>query len=159
MSNNIVKRSEIEATPGLDKVHFLNPNARRINKSLGDMGGLTAFGFHLIEVLPGHWSTEFHTHHHEDECVYVLAGTAEVRIGDHEYLVEPGDFIAYPKGGEPHTMRNVGATSLICIVVGERADHDVGDFPELGKRLFRNKGMPWSIADIADLEHPEGGAK
>jgi uncharacterized RmlC-like cupin family protein len=50
-----------------------------------------------IEVEPGHETTEFHVHHHEDEAVYVLAGTATATIGDEEHQIAPGDFIGYRK--------------------------------------------------------------
>ena len=69
-------REEIESLPGLRKAHFLNPNAVRVNKSLGDLTGLTGLGFHLVEVAPGHETTEHHLHHHEDECVFILSGQA-----------------------------------------------------------------------------------
>jgi len=159
MSDYIVKKSEINSMEGLDKTHFLNKSARRINKSLGDLTGLTGIGFHIIEVPPGCWSTEYHVHHYEDECTYVLYGMGEVRIGDEFFRIEAGDFIGYPKGGEPHTMKNNSNLPLICIVVGERAPHDVGDYPDKGKRLFRSKGLPWSMADFNALEQPQGGAK
>ncbi|MEO1069163.1 MAG: cupin, partial [Cyanobacteria bacterium J06638_6] len=69
MDKYIITREEIEAYPGIAKTHFLNDHAKRINKSLGDLTGLTGIGFHIIEVEPGCESTEFHQHHHEDECV------------------------------------------------------------------------------------------
>ena len=68
----IIRRQEIEAMEGLAKTHFLNKNAKRTNKSLGDITGLKNLGFHILEVLPGYESTEYHVHHCEDECVYVL---------------------------------------------------------------------------------------
>ncbi|MEO0362142.1 MAG: cupin, partial [Pseudomonadota bacterium] len=37
----LVTREEIEAMEGLAKTHFLNADARRTNKSLGDLTGLT----------------------------------------------------------------------------------------------------------------------
>lgn len=70
----LVTEEEIDAMQGLKKAHFLNSNAVRINKSLGDMTGLTGIGFHIIGVEPGHETTEFHCHYHEDECVYISAG-------------------------------------------------------------------------------------
>ncbi len=72
----LVSSKEIAEMQGLQKSHFLNRNARRNNKSLGDLVGLTGFGFHVIEVEPGHETTEHHVHHHEDECVFVLSGEA-----------------------------------------------------------------------------------
>ena len=77
----IVRAEEIAQMEGVHKAHFLNPNAQRVNKSLGDLTGLTGLGFHIIEVAPGFETTEFHVHHHEDECVYVLDGTATAHIG------------------------------------------------------------------------------
>ena len=57
----VVTREEIAAFEGVDKIHFLNPGARRLNKSLGDLAGLTNLGFHLIEVQPGHaWTGTAH---------------------------------------------------------------------------------------------------
>ena len=83
MPTNILTKEAIDESTGLAKTHFLNDNAQRINKSLGDMTGLTGFGIHLIEVQPGKESTEYHMHHFEDECTYVLSGTGTVTIGEH----------------------------------------------------------------------------
>ena len=46
-------RTEIAKMYGENKVHFLNPQARRRNKSLGDAAGLVALGVHLIEIPIG----------------------------------------------------------------------------------------------------------
>jgi len=159
MTDYLIKKSTIDAMPGLDKTHYLNSKAIRNNKSLGDLTGLTGLGFHIIDVPPGAWSTEYHAHHFEDECTYVLSGVGEVRIGESTHDIGPGDFIGYPKGGDAHTMKNTGTEHLVCIVVGERLNHDVADYPDLGKRLFRNGDLPWSLSDADQLEHPTGGAK
>ncbi len=150
---------EIQSMKGLAKTHFLNPTARRTNKSLGDETGLTGFGFHIIEVAAGDLTTEYHQHHFEDECVYVLEGRATAEIGDEEHAIGPGDFIAYPKGGLAHTIRNTGTDTLRCIVVGERLDHDVADYPRLGKRLYRNANQPWNLVDHEHIQKPKAGAK
>lgn len=159
MKGYLLKKDEIDALEGLPKVHFQNPNAVRTNKSLGDLTGLTGLGFHIIEVPPGKESTEYHVHYHEDECVYVLEGSAIVTIGDDDFSVGPGDFVGYRAGGLPHTMRNDGTDILRCIVVGQRLDHDVGDYPKKGKRIYRNAGLPWDLADLDGLEHPNAGKK
>lgn len=159
MDKYIVTRQEIEEYAGVSKTHFLNPNAQRVNKSLGDLTGLTGFGFHIIEVQPGFETTELHKHYHEDECVYILEGQALARIGDEEHLVGAGDFIGYRAGGEAHTLRNNGTDVLRCIVVGQRLDQDVGDYPNLNKRIYRQKGLPWNLVDMADIETPVAGKK
>ncbi|MDF1821358.1 MAG: cupin domain-containing protein [Alcanivoracaceae bacterium] len=159
MDKYLVTREEIEALEGTSKVHFLNDNAQRINKSLGDLTGLSGFGFHLIEVQPGRESTEFHRHHHEDECVYVLEGSATATIGDQRFAIKAGDFLGYRAGGEAHTIENTGDSVLRCIVVGQRLDHDVGDYPQLKKRIYRNKGLPWNLVDIDAIQEPVAGKK
>jgi len=143
----LIKARDIAEIDGVEKTHFLNENAQRVNKSLGDMAGLTGFGFHIIEVEPGFESTEHHVHHHEDECVYVLSGTATAFIGDEAHSISAGDFIGYRKGGLPHSIKNTGSETFRCIVVGQRLDHDVGDYTNLGKRIYRNKGQSWSLVD------------
>ena len=46
----LIRADEIAAMEGLAKTHFLNPNARRINKSLGDATGLTGIGVHTALI-------------------------------------------------------------------------------------------------------------
>lgn len=155
----LVRASEIATMEGLQKTHFLNPNARRLNKSLGDLTGITGFGFHIIEVQPGCETTEFHVHHFEDECVYVLDGNATATVGDTSFPIGSGDFIGYRKGGEAHTIVNTGTDVFRCIVVGQRLPHDVGDYPRKGKRIYRNEGLPWELVDHTDIEQITAGAK
>ena len=69
----LLKAADIEEMAGERKVHFLNSNAVRINKSLGDAVGLNHIGVHIINVEPGKDTTEYHKHYYEEECVYVLS--------------------------------------------------------------------------------------
>ncbi len=155
----LLTREEIDAMAGLQKAHFLNDNAVRINKSLGDETGLTGLGVHIIEVEPGHQTTEHHVHHHEDECVYILAGEATAYLGEEAHPVKAGDFLGYRKGGLAHSIKNTGSETLRCLVVGQRLAHDVGDYPRKKKRIFRNEGMAWTLVDHDNLEEVKAGAK
>ena len=159
MDKYVFSAAEIDEFVGLEKSHFLNADARRTNKSLGDLAGLMGLGFHIIEVPVGCASTEFHCHHYEDECVYVLQGEATVTIGETQTAVSAGAFIGYPAGGPAHTMRNTGTTVLKCIVVGQRLAHEVVDYPNKKVRLYNNQGKPWDLVNIADISHPVAGKK
>lgn len=159
MEKYLVTREEIETYEGIEKTHFLNANAQRRNKSLGDLTGLNHIGFHIIEIQPGKDSTEAHVHYFEEECVYILEGEAEASIGNTIHRVKAGDFIGYRRGGEPHKLSNTGSSLLKCIVVGQRLDHDVADYTDMNKRLFRNTGMPWNLVDINNIEAPVAGKK
>lgn len=160
MSNDtyVIKAEEIAALEGTDKTHFLNENAKRVNKSLGDMTGLTGIGFHIIEVAPGHDTTEHHMHYFEDECIYVLSGTATAYTGEETQEIGAGDFIGYRKGGVAHSITNTGSETFRCIVVGERLAHDVGDYTRLGKRIYRNEGVAWNLVDHEHVVEVGGGA-
>jgi len=159
MDKYLVTKEEIEEYEGIQKTHFLNANAQRVNKSLGDLTGLSHIGFHIIEVQPGHETTEVHRHYHEEECVYVLEGEAEATIGPDTFRVKAGDFIGYRAGGMPHGLKNVSNGLLKCIVVGQRLDHDVADYPDLNKRIYRNKGVGWNLVDLEDITEPVAGKK
>jgi uncharacterized cupin superfamily protein len=136
------------------KAHFLNPGAVRLIRSLGDAAGLKRLGVHLVEVPPGSRSTELHAHHYEEECLYVLAGRGTATLGAHSHQIGPGDFIGYPTNGVAHEMINDGAEPLVYLVIGQRLEQDITDYPRLGKRLYRHSGE-WDLVDIAKLEHPK----
>lgn len=159
MDRYILQADELARLEGIRKVHFLNSEARRVNKSLGDLTGLTTLGVHLIEVQPGALSTEFHFHHMEDEAVYILEGEAEARIGAETVRVSAGDFIGYRAGGLGHNLRNCGQGVLRCLVMGSRLPHDVCDYPDKQQRLFRHSGLPWNLVNMADIDEPVAGRK
>lgn len=137
---------------GQKKVHFLNENAARINKSLGDAVGLKNIGVHLITVQPGHFSTELHAHLFEEECIYVLSGHGTATMGAESHSIGPGDFIGYPLNGEAHCMEAEGPEPLVCLVVGQRLAQDVTDYPNRRKRLYRNNGE-WDVVEYSNIQH------
>ncbi len=136
---------------GQKKVHFLNENAVRVNKSLGDAVGLKNIGVHIITVQPGQFSTEFHVHLFEEECIYVLSGHGTATIGAESQALGPGDFIGCPLNGEAHCMKAEGQEPLVCLVVGQRLAQDVTDYPNLKKRLYRNNGE-WNIVENSNIQ-------
>jgi uncharacterized cupin superfamily protein len=152
----LLTASDIDAMPEKEKSHFLNPKATRRERSLGTETGMTEIDFTLITVEPGMESTEHHKHYHEEECCYVLAGQGEARIGAEVHNISAGDFVGFRKGGLAHSLKNTGDISLNCIVVSQRKDHDVSDYPRCGKRLFRNKDLTWNMVDLGVIDRPFG---
>jgi uncharacterized cupin superfamily protein len=139
----------IEAMAGERRVHFINPKAVRLDKSLGDAVGLKNLGVHLMVVAPGDPSTELHRHRYEDEAIYVLSGRGTAVVGDESYRIGPGDFLGFPGGGPAHETINDGTEPLVCLVIGQRLAQDVVDYPRAGKRLYRNSGQ----RDLVDIEN------
>lgn len=134
----LITAQAILAMPGQLKTHELNPNAVRLIKSLGDAVGLTQIGVHLVTIMPGHDSTEYHRHHHEEEFVYILSGSGLAEIEDQVVPVAAGDFLGFPKNGVAHGMRNTGTQALVCLMGGQRLEQDVCDYPHQNKRLYTN---------------------
>ena len=149
----LLKAADIANMPGERKVHFLNPNAVRINKSLGDAVGLNHIGVHMISVEPGRDTTEYHIHYFEEECVYVLSGRGLLVVNGDEYQMAAGDFVGFPRNTAAHNIANNGTETLVCLVMGQRLEQDVGDYPNQGKRLYRNSGE-WNLVDLADISNP-----
>ncbi len=150
----LLKATDIAAMPGDKRVHFLNPNAVRLNKSLGDAVGLSQIGVHIIAVQPGHDSTETHKHYYEEECVYVLSGKGTAIIDGERFEIGPGDFLGLPAGRAAHNIINDGDEVLVCLVMGQRLEQDVADYPDKGKRIYRFGGQ-WDLVDLADISEPK----
>jgi uncharacterized cupin superfamily protein len=148
-----LRSAEIQALPEEVKQHFLNKQAIRHTKSLGDATGLKNLGVHWVRVEAGEDSTEFHVHHYEEEFVYIIAGIGTAILGDESFAVTAGDFIAYPCNGVPHKIMNQSTQPLVYLLVGERRAHDVSDYPAAGKRLYRNSGR-WDLVDLMALDDP-----
>lgn len=149
----LLKAADIDNMTGERKVHFLNPNAVRINKSLGDAIGLQHIGVHLIYVEPGNESTEYHKHYYEEECLYVLSGKGSLTIDADSYPFEQGDFVGFPRNTAAHTIVNDGDEILVCLVMGQRLQQDIADYPNQGKRLYRNDGV-WNLVDMQHICDP-----
>ncbi|MGF6902393.1 cupin domain-containing protein [Paraburkholderia sp. GAS348] len=138
----LLKSADIDAMAPQRSVHSLNERAIRFKNSLGDITGITQFGFHLVTLMPGHESTEYHRHLYEEECIYILSGIGEATIDDEVYEVASGDFMGFAREGAAHTLTNTGDNPLVFIVAGQRLEQDVCDYPRKGKRLYvsgRNK--------------------
>lgn len=142
---------DIAALEGLKKAHFLNEGAVRLQKSLGDAVGLKHLGIHLNSIEPGQYSTEYHCHQCEEEAVYILSGTGTATIDDEKVKVGPGDFMGFPVNGVAHDLYNDGDEPLVFLVVGQRLDYDICDYPNKGLRLFVNKGE-WNLVNKADIQ-------
>jgi len=141
----------IAAMEAVKRVHFLNEDAVRSNKSIGDAAGLKNLGVHLITVAPGHRSTEYHFHHYEEECVYVLSGHGTALIGEQTHKFGPGDFLAHPIDRLAHEMINDGNEPLVCLVIGQRLAQDITDYPRKSKRLYRHSGER-SLVDMGSIQ-------
>jgi uncharacterized cupin superfamily protein len=128
--------------------HPLNPNSLIRGVSLSEQVGLQRLGVHLLRIAPGKESFIFHSHHSEEEFLYILSGRGIAEIGDESFEVGPGDFMGFPTPSVGHHLKNPFAEELVYLSGGERTAVEVADFPRLGKRLVRF-GTQVSIFDVA----------
>jgi quercetin dioxygenase-like cupin family protein len=72
-------------------------------------GDATGRRFALVEhtIPPRALAAPLHTHEHEDEYSFVLAGRMGAQIGDDVVVVEAGELVLKPRG-IPHAFWNAG---------------------------------------------------
>jgi len=136
----LLSAEAIAAIPEHARQHAFNPNCVRHTRSLGDACGLTRSGVHLVRLAPGRDSTEYHTHAHDEEWVYILAGRGMAEIDGHEQVVKAGDFMGFVAGSAPHMMTNPFDEDLIYLVGGTRESYDVVNYPRRGIRSYKYDG-------------------
>jgi uncharacterized cupin superfamily protein len=133
-ANAIAKMDEIR------RVHVLNKRAIRHGKSLGDTVGMRDMGIHLIRIVPGDDSTEYHTHYCDEEFVYILSGRGITEIGKRKIKVGPGDFMGFTAKSLPHAMHNPYAEDLVYLMGGTRKPIDISEYPRSQKRAYKFDG-------------------
>jgi len=149
----LLTAEEIAAMPEKAHVHMFNANGVRLTRSLGDAVGMTQTGVHLVRVEPGRESTEYHTHAHDEEWVYILSGRGMADIAGRKVEVKAGDFMGFVANAEPHTMTNPFQQDLVYLVGGTRHPYDVVDYPRRGIRSYKFDGRRDNV-DTDKLRKP-----
>jgi len=131
--------------------HPWNPNSELLGTQLGRMVGLTRTGVNFVRVSPGKESFIYHSHHREEEWIYILSGHGVAEIDQEEFEVNSGDFMGFPTPSVAHHLRNTGDEDLVYLAGGENLDVEIADFPRLGKRMLRH-GDTVEIYDFSDAK-------
>ena len=136
----LLSREAIAAMQERTHQHAFNPNGVRHTRSLGDACGMRQLGVHLVRLEPGRESTEYHTHAHDEEWIYILSGCGVAEIGGVRSEVRAGDFMGFGAASAPHTMSNESREDLVYLVGGTRHTYDVVDYPRRGIRSYKYDG-------------------
>jgi uncharacterized cupin superfamily protein len=108
------------------------PCRGRLQKALGDAGGLGQFGVNQVRLLPGAWSGQRHWHTHEDELVYMLEGELVLVTDAGETPMRPGDVATFKAGvKDGHHLQNRTDKDALFLVVGTRDPRDGCDYPDI----------------------------
>jgi uncharacterized cupin superfamily protein len=82
-------------------------------RRLGPEAGGRALGCSHLEVAPGKTAYPFHFHSATEEAIYVLEGTASLRVGKDKVELRAGDYVGIPAGPDcAHALTNTGAGPL-----------------------------------------------
>jgi len=138
--NPLLSAEDIAALEEKKVVHQHNSNAVRHTRSLTDLLGLEDIGVHMVRIEPGHDSTTFHTHHYDEEFLYIISGRGIARLGDVEREIGAGDFMAFGKHSVAHSLTNSFDEDLVYLMGGNRSEVDVCDYPDLSRRQYRLSG-------------------
>lgn len=153
----VVRAAEIEQNAARFS-HPWNPDSELHGTRLSSLVGLSRLGVTRAVMPPGKESFVYHSHHREEEWIYVLSGRGVAEIGGEEFEVGAGDFMGFPAPQVAHHLRNPYGEDLVYLMGGEVLDVDVADFPRLGKRMVR-RGQDVEIYDVSDAKPfgPLGG--
>lgn len=141
----LIRAGAIDDLPSMLFRHPLNPRSEVLLRSVSGPAGLQRIGVHVGRIPPGKESFCHHYHHFEEEFVYIIAGRGIAEIGDEEFEVGPGDFMAFPAPSPGHHLRNPFDTDLVYLMGGERNPFEVGEFPRLRKRAIWDRSGGYII--------------
>ncbi len=151
----LLRAEEIEKAEEIKVQHPLNPRSEVYIRSMSEVVGMTRVGVHVARVPPGKESMEFHTHHYEEEFLYILSGRGIADIDGQEVEVHPGDFLGFKVPSVGHNLRNPFDEDLVYLMGGERREFEIADFPRLNKRLIRDRRKAYIVhrsdLDVFDL--------
>ena len=134
---NLIRASE--RGPEESFSHPFNPSSLVQGTTLSRLAGLERTGVSFVRIAPGKESFVYHTHHFEEEWLYILSGRGIAEIDGRDHEVGPGDFMGFPTPSVAHHMRNPFDVDLVYLVGGETREYEVADFPKLGRRMVRSR--------------------
>ncbi len=147
MSKPVININDIELLPRPPAFAPKGAVAERYDARMGFIApriGAQKLGCNITAVPPGKRAFPFHNHHANEEMVYVLEGTGEVRIGEATYPIRAGDIIALPAGGQEtaHQVVNTGREELKYLAVSTRTYPEVVEYPDSGKFGILSTSVP-----------------
>lgn len=82
-----------------------------------------------------------HYHSKQDEFVYILSGTATVKLSDEEYEMEAGTCIGFPAGrAVGHCIVNHSQEPVVYLEIGDRTAGDEVEYPQVDLKCVEDNG-------------------
>jgi uncharacterized cupin superfamily protein len=103
-------------------------------KLLGQAAGAEKLGCSIFEVAPGKRAWPFHYHLANEEALYILEGSATLRLGAEEFPVGAGHFVTFNAGPDrAHQLINSGTVPLRYLCFSTMIGPEVAGYPDSGK--------------------------
>ncbi len=103
-------------------------------KQLGAAAGARMLGASLYEVPPGASAFPRHFHSANEEAIYILDGAGTLTLGDAQFAVGRGDFIALPAGAaHAHRLANTADAPLVYLCLSTMIEPEVSLLRGFGK--------------------------
>jgi uncharacterized cupin superfamily protein len=97
--------------------------------------GAQKLGYNLTIVPPGKRAFPFHAHRINEEMLFVLEGTGELRFGPERFPLRSGDVVACPPGGPEvaHQVINSSSADLRILAVSTCVWPEIIEYPDSQK--------------------------
>lgn len=118
----------------LDWTEYDRGDARFRRKELSSAVGSDRLGCSLYELPPESRSWPYHYHTANEEALYVLSGSGQIKREGGLEPLQSGDFVTFPadeRGG--HRILNDGDGTLRYLMVSTMTEPDVTIYPETGR--------------------------
>ncbi|HEX3409927.1 MAG TPA: cupin domain-containing protein [Candidatus Binataceae bacterium] len=103
-------------------------------KAFTAAAGMERLGASLYELEPGASAFPRHYHCANEEAIYVLAGEGLLNVGEAEVKLQPGDFVALPRGSEhAHRLRNCADQPLRYLCFSTMVEPEVVVYADSNK--------------------------
>ena len=90
-------------------------------------------GCRHFSVPPGKTAFPVHSHHANDEALYILTGNGSLRYGELVYPVVEGDFIYLPAAGPVHGLTATGNAALVYLCISTMIHPEVVEYSDSQK--------------------------
>ncbi len=105
-----------------------------LRQRVGAVIGAKKLGYSFFTVPPGKAAFPFHSHHTNEEMIYIFEGEGVLRIGEDEMQVASGTFVAFPPGPDhPHQLINTSNRDLRYLCVSTMKYPEIAEYPDSKK--------------------------
>jgi len=99
---------------------------------------------------PGKRLAPLHYHMREEEHALVLEGEVSLLLGEREFSMKPGDYVAFPAGHRVgHSFLNRGTGPCRYLMIGGHDPSDVCVYPRSGKMAVAGLNTSDCVFDMA----------